>query len=60
MRGPAVARAAADLALEGRTDVVDACDLGLDRFDETGRSRVPADRIALPFPVDLDADNDAL
>ncbi|HXJ66475.1 MAG TPA: FAD-binding oxidoreductase, partial [Actinomycetota bacterium] len=40
MWGPAVAKAAADLALEGRTDVVDVGNLGLDRFDEQGRSRV--------------------
>jgi sarcosine oxidase subunit beta len=50
MWGPGVARAAADLALEGRTDVVDVTDLGLDRFDEHGRSRLDPDPIALPFP----------
>jgi sarcosine oxidase, subunit beta len=50
MWGPAVARAAADLALDGRTDVVDTHDLGLDRFDAQGRSRLAADPIALPFP----------
>jgi sarcosine oxidase subunit beta len=53
MWGPAVARAAADLALTGRTDVVDVSDLGLDRFDEHGRSRLAADPIALPFPSDV-------
>ena len=51
MWGPGVARAAADLALEGRTDVVDVTDLGLDRFDEQGRSRLDPDPIALPFPA---------
>lgn len=51
MWGPAVARAAADLALRGRTDVVDVTDLGLDRFDAEGRSRLAMDPIALPFPV---------
>jgi sarcosine oxidase subunit beta len=51
MWGPGVARAAADLALHGRTDVVDVTDLGLDRFDEQGRSRLAADPIALPFPA---------
>jgi sarcosine oxidase, subunit beta len=51
MWGPAVARAASDLALTGRTDVVDVTDLGLDRFDEEGRSRLDPDPIALPFPV---------
>jgi sarcosine oxidase subunit beta len=50
MWGPGVARAAADLALHGRTDVVDVTDLGLDRFDADGRSRLAADPIALPFP----------
>ncbi len=53
MWGPAVARAATDLALEGRTSVVDVADLGLDRFDARGRSRVAADAVALPFPVDV-------
>jgi sarcosine oxidase subunit beta len=51
MWGPAVARIAADLALEGRTSVADVSDLGLDRFDDEGRSRIPTDPIALPFPV---------
>lgn len=50
MWGPAVARAAADLALTGATDVVDTRDLGLDRFDAEGRSRLATDPIALPFP----------
>lgn len=50
MWGPGVARAAADLALTGTTDVVDTRDLGLDRFDAEGRSRLAADPIALPFP----------
>jgi sarcosine oxidase subunit beta len=52
MWGPGVARVAADLALAGRTDLVDVSDLGLDRFDEHGRSRLATDPIALPFPVD--------
>jgi len=50
MWGPAVARVAADLALTGTSEVVDAAPLGLDRFDEAGRSRLPTDPIALPFP----------
>jgi sarcosine oxidase subunit beta len=50
MWGPAVARVAADLALEGRTSLVDVADLGLDRFDAAGRSRLTPDPIALPFP----------
>jgi sarcosine oxidase, subunit beta len=50
MWGPGVSRAAADIALTGTTDVVDATILGLDRFDDAGNSRLPADPIALPFP----------
>ena len=52
MWGPGVARVAADLALRGRTGLVDVRDLGLDRFDAEGRSRVATDPIALPFPTD--------
>ncbi|MGC4110938.1 MAG: FAD-binding oxidoreductase [Nocardioides sp.] len=51
MWGPGVAKAAADLTLTGHTDVVDVSDLGLDRFDEHGRSRLDPDPIALPFPL---------
>ena len=50
MWGPAVARVAADLALTGTSEVVDAAPLGLDRFDEAGNSRLATDPIALPFP----------
>lgn len=50
MWGPAVGRAVADVALTGASDVVDTTDLGLDRFDASGRSRLAADPIALPFP----------
>ena len=50
MWGPAVAQVAADLAVHGRSDLVDTADLGLDRFDEQGRSRLQPDPIALPFP----------
>jgi sarcosine oxidase subunit beta len=56
MWGPGVARVAADLALGGRTDVIDVTDLGLDRFDAQGRSRLATDPIALPFPVSADED----
>jgi sarcosine oxidase subunit beta len=55
MWGPAISRAAADLALEGRTDVADVTDLGMDRFDEEGRSPV-YDPVALPFPPSADED----
>jgi sarcosine oxidase, subunit beta len=50
MWGPGVARAAADVALTGSSDVLDVSPLGLDRFDERGRSRLATDPIALPFP----------
>jgi len=50
MWGPGVARAAADVALTGASDVVDTTRLGLDRFDEQGRSKLAADPVALPFP----------
>jgi len=50
MWGPGVARAAADVALTGSSDVVDTTRLGLDRFDSRGRSKLAADPIALPFP----------
>jgi sarcosine oxidase subunit beta len=51
MWGPAVARCAADVALGVYSDVVDDVSmLGLDRFDASGRSRLAADPIALPFP----------
>jgi len=51
MWGPGVARAAADVALTGSSGVVDTAELGLDRFDEHGNSRLASDPIALPFPV---------
>ena len=57
MWGPAVARVAADLAVHGRTELVDVADLGLDRVDADGRSRLATDPIALPFPVSA-ADGD--
>jgi sarcosine oxidase, subunit beta len=50
MWGPAIARATADVALTGTSDVVDVTDLGLDRFDEAGNSKLGTDPIALPFP----------
>ncbi len=51
MWGPGVAKAAADVALTGRSDVVDTAALGLDRFDADGNSRLATDPIALPFPT---------
>jgi sarcosine oxidase subunit beta len=58
MWGPAVARVAADLATAGSTDLVNVSDLGLDRFDDEGHSRLETDPIALPFPVAADDDED--
>ncbi|HUB23221.1 MAG TPA: FAD-binding oxidoreductase [Streptosporangiaceae bacterium] len=55
MWGPGVARAAADVALTGKTDVIDVTPLGLDRFDEAGHSRLATDPIALPFPERISA-----
>jgi len=55
MWGPGVARAAADVALTGKTDVLDVSSLGLDRFDEAGHSRLATDPIALPFPERISA-----
>jgi sarcosine oxidase subunit beta len=52
MWGPGVARVAADLALRGTTELTDVRELGLDRFDAYGRSRLAADPVALPFPLD--------
>jgi sarcosine oxidase, subunit beta len=54
MWGPALARIAADLAVHGRTDVTDVGDLGLDRFDAAGRSRLPVDPVTLPYPTVTD------
>ena len=51
MWGPGVARVAADLAIGGVSSLVDASELGLDRFDVDGRSRLATDPIALPFPA---------
>jgi hypothetical protein len=51
MWGPAIARAVADVAVDGTSGVVDTTILGLDRFDSAGRSRLAADPVALPFPA---------
>jgi sarcosine oxidase subunit beta len=50
MWGPAVAEAAADLTAGGRCDWLDLTDLGLDRFDADGHSRLEPEPISLPFP----------
>ena len=59
MWGPGVARVAADLIVRGETDLIDVSDLGLDRFDAAGRSRLATDPIALPFPESADEADDA-
>lgn len=56
MWGPGVARVAADLVTRGATDLIDVSELGLDRFDAEGRSRLATDPIALPFPVSAEDD----
>jgi sarcosine oxidase subunit beta len=56
MWGPGVARVATDLAIRGTTALIDAGELGLDRFDAEGRSRLATDPIALPFPVSAEDD----
>lgn len=50
MWGPAVAQVAADLTLSGTCDWLDLTDLGLDRFDAEGHSRLTPEPISLPFP----------
>ena len=52
--GPGLSRAATDLVLRGSTDVLDVTDLGLDRFDAAGRSRLATDPVTLPYPVGTD------
>ena len=56
MWGPGVARVAADLIVRGETALIDVSELGLDRFDAEGRSRLATDPIALPFPQTADDD----
>lgn len=50
MWGPAVAEVAADLTTAGGCEWLDLSDLGLDRFDADGNSRVAPEPISLPFP----------
>lgn len=50
MWGPAVAEVAADLTWAGHCEWLDLTDLGLDRFDAHGRSRLEPEPISLPFP----------
>ncbi|MEI6254466.1 MAG: FAD-binding oxidoreductase [Mycobacteriaceae bacterium] len=50
MWGPAVAEVAADLVLKDECPWLDVTDLGLDRFDAHGNSRLAPDPISLPFP----------
>ena len=50
MWGPGVAQVAADLTTTGACSWLDLTDLGLDRFDADGNSRVAPEPISLPFP----------
>ena len=50
MWGPAVAQVAADLTTTGKCEWLDLTDLGLDRFDADGNSRLAPEPISLPFP----------
>jgi sarcosine oxidase subunit beta len=50
MWGPGVAQVAADLTTTGECTWLDLTDLGLDRFDADGNSRVAPEPISLPFP----------
>ena len=50
MWGPAVAQVAADLTATGGCTWLDLTDLGLDRFDAQGCSRLEPEPISLPFP----------
>jgi sarcosine oxidase subunit beta len=50
MWGPAVAQVAADLTTTGQCSWLDLTDLGLDRFDADGNSRLEPEPISLPFP----------
>ncbi len=54
MWGPGISRAAVDLIVRGTTDVLDVTDLGMDRFDAAGHSRLPTDPVTLPYPVGTD------
>ncbi|CAN5876632.1 FAD-binding oxidoreductase [soil metagenome] len=53
MWGPAVAQVAAELTTTGGCDWLDLTDLGLDRFDAEGRSRLEPEPISLPFPENV-------
>jgi sarcosine oxidase subunit beta len=50
MWGPAVAQVAADLTTSDGCEWLDLTDLGLDRFDADGNSRLAPEPISLPFP----------
>lgn len=56
MWGPAVAQVAADLTTTGGCEWLDLTDLGLDRFDADGNSRVAPEPISLPFPEHVAAE----
>jgi sarcosine oxidase, subunit beta len=53
MWGPAIAQAVADVTTTGGCEWLDLTDLGLDRFDADGHSRVAPEPISLPFPENV-------
>ena len=60
MWGPAVAQVAADLTTTGTCDWLDLTDLGLDRFDADGNSRLAPEPISLPFPHTVTGDGEGV
>jgi sarcosine oxidase subunit beta len=56
MWGPAVAQVAAELTTTGGCEWLDLTDLGLDRFDAEGNSRLAPEPISLPFPQSVSAE----
>ena len=59
MWGPASPGPRPTSCCTGKTDLIDVTDLGLDRFDEHGRSRLAADPIALPVPREHSPDGES-
>lgn len=58
MWGPAIAQVAADLTTSGECRWLDISDLGLDRFDADGHSRLAPEPISLPFPESVAQEED--
>jgi sarcosine oxidase, subunit beta len=60
MWGPAVAEAAANLTTSSGCDWLDLTDLGLDRFDAEGNSRLAPEPISLPFPETVAGEHESV